>query len=549
MKKLFTALAFSVGALCLVGFAAAAPADAEPIAADAELKLGDMIGDQQVDAQDALSVLQIAAQLGQQQEMSLFQGDLNQDGVLNAEDALVILNIAAQLEEPRYAASQAYEVVDSQTAVIGLGGEAAVFNTYADLEEWLAKQLPGSWEALRDLDETFFDTSALVITNTVVYDRLTGEVEIQGVFSNGNQVYVQYTQEEEWITTGINQQELLQAVAISKEVTPAHVCSTCDTNARFTLTDYSFSAAGENYIEPGQAEICVIPSVEEAQQSLQNFGQLVTDEKGTFGGFTEYVEQLDDAYFENQALICYLTFYPQGDEWFELSDVGEAETETTLKITRKIEESLVPVDRLLAKITVVEADAAAVTDKEISMLIQDESQMGYTVPLESQQFFEEGAAVLDELDEELDVYSGAPDYEVILSAQTLESAKALVQNSESAMTALSSISESDLEAYDYLLIYKQCTNESVEMTGFYMDRNRPYSVRLYVNAENSAAVETDPSGTELTGDEPSGGSEGLLPDTEKKYKENAFITLFKFEKGTLDEESIGSVRFLRESGV
>ncbi|MFQ9985802.1 MAG: dockerin type I domain-containing protein, partial [Lachnospiraceae bacterium] len=374
MKKLFTALAFSVGALCLVGFAAAAPADAEPIAADAELKLGDMIGDQQVDAQDALSVLQIAAQLGQQQEMSLFQGDLNQDGVLNAEDALVILNIAAQLEEPRYAASQAYEVVDSQTAVIGLGGEAAVFNTYADLEEWLAKQLPGSWEALRDLDETFFDTSALVITNTVVYDRLTGEVEIQGVFSNGNQVYVQYTQEEEWITTGINQQELLQAVAISKEVTPAHVCSTCDTNARFTLTDYSFSAAGENYIEPGQAEICVIPSVEEAQQSLQNFGQLVTDEKGTFGGFTEYVEQLDDAYFENQALICYLTFYPQGDEWFELSDVGEAETETTLKITRKIEESLVPVDRLLAKITVVEADAAAVTDKEISMLIQDESQ-------------------------------------------------------------------------------------------------------------------------------------------------------------------------------
>lgn len=183
------------------------------------------------------------------------------------------------------------------------------------------------------------------------------------------------------------------------------------------------------------------------------------------------------------------------------------------------------------------------------MLIQDESQMGYTVPLESQQFFEEGAAVLDELDEELDVYSGAPDYEVILSAQTLESAKALVQNSESAMTALSSISESDLEAYDYLLIYKQCTNESVEMTGFYMDRNRPYSVRLYVNAENSAAVETDPSGTELTGDEPSGGSEGLLPDTEKKYKENAFITLFKFEKGTLDEESIGSVRFLRESGV
>lgn len=549
MKKLFTALAFSVGALCLVGFAAAAPADAEPIAADAELKLGDMTGDQQVDAQDALSVLQIAAQLGQQQEMSLFQGDLNQDGVLNAEDALVILNIAAQLEEPRYAASQEYEVVDSQTAVIGLGGEAAVFNTYADLEEWLAKQLPGSWEALRDLDETFFDTSALVITNTVVYDRLTGEVEIQGVFSNGNQVYVQYTQEEEWITTGINQQELLQAVAISKEVTPAHVCSTCDTNARFTLTDYSFSAAGENYIEPGQAEICVIPSVEEAQQSLQNFGQLVTDEKGTFGGFTEYVEQLDDAYFENQALICYLTFYPQGDEWFELSDVGEAETETTLKITRKIEESLVPVDRLLAKITVVEADAAAVTDKEISMLIQDESQMGYTVPLESQQFFEEGAAVLDELDEELDVYSGAPDYEVILSAQTLESAKALVQNSESAMTALSSISESDLEAYDYLLIYKQCTNESVEMTGFYMDRNRPYSVRLYVNAENSAAVETDPSGTELTGDEPSGGSEGLLPDTEKKYKENAFITLFKFEKGTLDEESIGSVRFLRESGV
>ena len=117
------------------------------------------------------------------------------------------------------------------------------------------------------------------------------------------------------------------------------------------------------------------------------------------------------------------------------------------------------------------------------------------------------------------------------------------------MTALSSISESDLEAYDYLLIYKQCTNESVEMTGFYMDRNRPYSVRLYVNAENSAAVETDPAGTELTGDEPSGGSEGLLPDTEKKYKENAFITLFKFEKGTLDEESIGSVRFLRESGV
>lgn len=546
MKKLFTALAFSVGALCLVGFAAAAPADAEPIASDAELKLGDMTGDQQVDAQDALSVLQIAAQLGQQQEMSLFQGDLNQDGVLNAEDALVILNIAAQLEEPRYAASQEYEVVDSQTAVIGLGGEAAVFNTYADLEEWLAKQLPGSWEALRDLDETFFDTSVLVITNTVVYDSLTGEVEIQGVFSNGNQVYVQYTQEEEWITTGINQQELLQAVAISKEVTPAHVCSTCDANARFTLTDYSFSAAGENYIEPGQAEICVIQSVEEAQQSLQNFGQLVTDEKGTFGGFTEYVEQLDDAYFENQALICYLTFYPQGDEWFELSDVGEAETETTLKITRKIEESLVPVDRLLAKITVVEADAAAVTDKEISVLIQDESQMGYTVPLESQQFFEEGAAVLDE---ELDVYSGAPDYEVILSAQTLESAKALVQNSESAMTALSSISESDLEAYDYLLIYKQCTNESVEMTGFYMDRNRPYSVRLYVNAENSAAVETDPSGTELTGDEPSGGSEGLLPDTEKKYKENAFITLFKFEKGTLDEESIGSVRFLRESGV
>ncbi len=546
MKKLFTALAFSVGALCLVGFAAAAPADAEPIASDAELKLGDMTGDQQVDAQDALSVLQIAAQLGQQQEMSLFQGDLNQDGVLNAEDALVILNIAAQLEEPRYAASQEYEVVDSQTAVVGLGGEAAVFNTYADLEEWLAKQLPGSWEALRDLDETFFDTSVLVITNTVVYDSLTGEVEIQGVFSNGNQVYVQYTQEEEWITTGINQQELLQAVAISKEVTPAHVCSTCDANARFTLTDYSFSAAGENYIEPGQAEICVIQSVEEAQQSLQNFGQLVTDEKGTFGGFTEYVEQLDDAYFENQALICYLTFYPQGDEWFELSDVGEAETETALKITRKIEESLVPVDRLLAKITVVEADAAAVTDKEISVLIQDESQMGYTVPLESQQFFEEGAAVLDE---ELDVYSGAPDYEVILSAQTLESAKALVQNSESAMTALSSISESDLEAYDYLLIYKQCTNESVEMTGFYMDRNRPYSVRLYVNAENSAAVETDPSGTELTGDEPSGGSEGLLPDTEKKYKENAFITLFKFEKGTLDEESIGSVRFLRESGV
>lgn len=249
---------------------------------------------------------------------------------------------------------------------------------------------------------------------------------------------------------------------------------------------------------------------------------------------------------KNQALICYLTFYPQGDEWFELSDVGEAETETTLKITRKIEESLVPVDRLLAKITVVEADAAAVTNKEISVLIQDESQMGYTVPLESQQFFEEGAAVLDE---ELDVYLGAPDYEVILSAQTLESAKALVQNSESAMTALSSISESDLEAYDYLLIYKQCTNESVEMTGFYMDRNRPYSVRLYVNAENSAAVETDPAGTELTGDEPSGGSEGLLPDTEKKYKENAFITLFKFEKGTLDEESIGSVRFLRESGV
>ncbi|MFR7992741.1 MAG: dockerin type I repeat-containing protein [Lachnospiraceae bacterium] len=546
MKKLFTALAFSVGALCLGGFAAAAPADAEPITADVELKLGDMTGDQQVDAQDALSVLQIAAQLGQQQEMSLFQGDLNQDGVLNAEDALVILNIAAQLEEPRYAASQEYEVVDSQTAVIGLGGEAAVFNTYADLEEWLAKQLPGSWEALRDLDETFFDTSALVITNTVVYDSLTGEVEIQGVFSNGNQVYVQYTQEEEWITTGINQQELLQAVAISKEVTPAHVCSTCDTNARFTLTDYSFSAAGENYIEPGQAEICVIQSVEEAQQSLQNFGQLVTDEKGTFGGFTEYVEQRDDAYFENQALICYLTFYPQGDEWFELSDVGEAETETTLKITRKIEESLVPVDRLLAKITVVEADAAAVTNKEISVLIQDESQMGYTVPLESQQFFEEGAAVLDE---ELDVYLGAPDYEVILSAQTLESAKALVQNSESAMTALSSISESDLEAYDYLLIYKQCTNESVEMTGFYMDRNRPYSVRLYVNAENSAAVETDPAGTELTGDEPSGGSEGLLPDTEKKYKENAFITLFKFEKGTLDEESIGSVRFLRESGV
>ena len=60
-------------------------------------KKGDINSDGDVNAQDALLALQIAAKMTEQTETHLTYGDLNDDGNITAADALVMLQIAAKV--------------------------------------------------------------------------------------------------------------------------------------------------------------------------------------------------------------------------------------------------------------------------------------------------------------------------------------------------------------------------------------------------------------------------------------------------------------------
>ena len=64
---------------------------------ESPLKLGDVNGDNIIDANDALAVLKHAAQLVLLSDSALKAADLDNDGTIDANDALTILKIAAQL--------------------------------------------------------------------------------------------------------------------------------------------------------------------------------------------------------------------------------------------------------------------------------------------------------------------------------------------------------------------------------------------------------------------------------------------------------------------